>query len=70
MALYYEAASLLQANDGSSSLATRVYAAKDLKSKPAQLFALLSEAAVWSPVLSPVVEAADVLKHERKVRRA
>lgn len=67
MALYYEAAAMLQASSDSSSLSARVYAAQDLKSKPAQLFALLSEAAVWSPVLSPVIEVAEVLKHERKV---
>jgi putative methyltransferase len=68
MSLYYEAADLLTApiNTG-GSLKSRVFSKKDLKSQPAQIYALAIEACKWSPVLKEVVEHADILHLERKV---
>ncbi|KAF2642006.1 S-adenosyl-L-methionine-dependent methyltransferase [Massarina eburnea CBS 473.64] len=52
MSLYYEAASVLaNAENVGGSLKSRLYRQKDLKSSPAQLFALISETSKWSPVL-------------------
>ena len=49
------------------SLKSRIYDKKDLKSNPAQLFALVTEASKWSGVLKEVVERSGVLRDERKV---
>lgn len=68
MSLYYEAAGLLiDLGQQRSSLKSRVYNAKNLKSTSAQLYALVSEATRWSPILKEVVEKSQVLLHERKV---
>ena len=68
MSLYYDSASLLVSGDGlSGSLKSRVFNSKDLKSPPKQVFALVSEAAKWSPVLTEVVEKSQLLQMERKV---
>lgn len=67
MSLYYEAAAIAERREAGSTLKSRVYGTKGLKSKPAQVYALLSEAMVWSNVLSQVIEQAEVLRHERKV---
>lgn len=68
MSLYYDAAPLLvSASDGASSLKSRVFSSKDLKSPPKQVFALVSEASKWSPVLVNVIEKSQLLQLERKV---
>lgn len=68
MSLYYEAASILgNVTNTGGSLKSRVYNNRDLKSAPAQLFALISEASKWSIVLKGVVERCGVLTAERKV---
>lgn len=68
MSLYYEAVKFLQRPTGSDeSLASVVYRAKDLKTKPVQVYALISEATKWSSVLSNVIDSTDLLKQERKV---
>ncbi len=68
MALYYEAASLLSsASEDGGSLKSRIYNSKTLKSNPAHLFALVSEASKWSTVLKEVIEKSGVLPLERKV---
>lgn len=68
MALYHEAASFLTSDSASDgSLRSRVYSAKDLKSSPAHLYALLSEASKWAPVLKEVIENSGLLTLERKV---
>ncbi|KAI9880243.1 MAG: hypothetical protein M1830_004587 [Pleopsidium flavum] len=68
MALYYEAASLLTTSpDGGGSHKSRIYNSKDLKSNPAHLFALISEASKWSAVLKEVIEESGVLSVERKL---
>ena len=69
MSLYYDAAALLLPNpDQTGSLTSRVFNAKDLKSNPKQIFALVSEASKWSPVLSEIIEKSQLLQLERKVR--
>lgn len=68
MSLYYEAAKVLQdIADGSQPLKQRVYNDKSLKSSPGAVFALVSEAAKWSPVLSEVVVNSGILGVEKKV---
>ena len=68
MSLYYEAATIIN-NDAKvgGSLKSRIYGKKDLKSKPAQVFALVVEAAKWSTVLKGVIEQSGVLVEEHKV---
>jgi len=68
MSLYHEAADVLtRASKSTDSLSSLVYGDKKLKSKPAQVYALVVEAAKWSPVISKIVEQASLLKIERKV---
>ncbi|OCL14341.1 S-adenosyl-L-methionine-dependent methyltransferase [Glonium stellatum] len=68
MSLYFEAASVLtNAENVGGSLKSRIYDKKDLKSTPAQLFALVTEASKWSGVLKEVVERSGILKEERKL---
>ncbi|CAD6578265.1 MAG: hypothetical protein ASARMPRED_008663 [Alectoria sarmentosa] len=68
MSLYYDAATLLLPNpDQTGSLKSRVFNAKDFKSNPKQIFALVSEASKWSPVLSEVIEKSQLLQFERKL---
>ncbi|EMR88234.1 hypothetical protein ACHAO1_011096 [Botrytis cinerea] len=68
MSLYYEAAEVLAAptNQG-GSLRSRIFSKKDLKSQPAQIYALAIETCKWSPVLKDVIENADLLRLERKL---
>jgi putative methyltransferase len=68
MSLYYEAADILTAptNTG-GSLKSRIFSKKDLKSQPAQIYALAIETCKWSPVLKEVIEFSDILHLERKV---
>ncbi|KAF2120243.1 S-adenosyl-L-methionine-dependent methyltransferase [Lophiotrema nucula] len=68
MSLYYEAADVLAntANVG-GSLKSRIYKKSDRKSSPAQLYALVTEAAKWSPVLKVVIEKSGLLEEEKKL---
>lgn len=69
MSLYYEAAQFLLANEGQSgSLKSRVFGSKAVKSAPKQIYALVAETSKWSEVLSGVINNAQLLRHERKVR--
>ena len=69
MSLYYDAASMLSERNGEfGSLKSRVFGSTNLKSKPIQVFALVSEASKWSFVLKGVIEKSQLLLHERKVR--
>ncbi|MCJ1484044.1 hypothetical protein MMC06_004212 [Schaereria dolodes] len=71
MSLYYDGAQILSAtHEQSGSLKSRVFAAKDLKSTPAQLFALVSETSKWSFILKEVVEKSKILVLERKLSPA
>lgn len=68
MSLYYEAAAVLANPDKiGGSLKSRIYKNKDLKSSPAQLFALIAEASKWSIVLKDVLERSNLLAEEKKV---
>lgn len=68
MSLYYDAAPLLvSAPDAAGSLKFRVFSSKDLKCPPKQIFALVSEASKWSPVLVDVIEKSQLLQLELKV---
>ena len=69
MSLYYDAAPLLlPCSDHSGSLKSRIFNLKGTKSSPKQIFAVVSEASKWSPVLSEVIEKSQLLRLERKVR--
>jgi putative methyltransferase len=70
MSLYYEAASILTDESGGGSLKSRVYndTAK-FKSRPAQLYALITETAKYDGFLKEVIDNADMLKLEPKVWR-
>ncbi|OWP00782.1 hypothetical protein B2J93_8473 [Marssonina coronariae] len=68
MSLYYEAADILTAPaSAGGSLKSRIFSKKDLKSQPAQIYALAIETCKWSSVLKEVVENADILRLERKL---
>lgn len=68
MSLYHEAAQVLSApSSEGGSLKSRIFGRKDIKSQPNQLYALVLETSKWSPVVKEVIEAAELLKHERKV---
>ncbi|KAL0931961.1 nol1 nop2 sun domain-containing protein [Colletotrichum truncatum] len=68
MSLYHETAEILSASpDHGGSLKSRVFRKKGLKSPPAQVYALAFETCKWSGVLKEVVEATDLLRHERKL---
>ena len=69
MSLYYEAAPLMiTTSDSGDSLRSRIFNSKDLVSQPKQVYALVNEAAKWSPILAGVIERSQLLQHERKVR--
>jgi putative methyltransferase len=70
MSLYYEAADILSnAEKAGGSLKSRIYGKKGLKSSPANVYALVSEATKWSAVLKDVVEKSGLLKEEKKVQK-
>lgn len=69
MSLYHEAAEILSSSsDTGGSLKSRVFGKKKGKAPPGQLYALVLETAKWSPVLKEVIEKAELLKLERKVK--
>ena len=75
MSLYYEATRFVESLNSpnitsDSSLKSQIYGAKDLKNKPGHIYAVVNEAAKWSPALSPVIETAGVLEQERKLTPA
>ncbi|PHH63941.1 hypothetical protein CDD81_5160 [Ophiocordyceps australis] len=69
MSLYHEAADILtRGTTHGGSLKSRVFSGRaKTKSAPNQLYALVFETSKWSKVLKEVVEAAELLKHERKL---
>ncbi|KAK5684953.1 hypothetical protein LTS10_003028 [Elasticomyces elasticus] len=68
MSLYHEAAKVLDGSkSGKTSIKSLVYTKKDWKSDPKALFALSTEAAKWSEVLSEVIERSGVLRIERQL---
>ncbi|CAI7671130.1 unnamed protein product [Penicillium pancosmium] len=67
MSLYFDAEAILTAPASGGSFKSRIYSARDLRAKPAQIYALVSEAAKWDIVLAEVIENADILSLERKL---
>ena len=68
MALYYDAAKVLTADVEQGSLKSRVYGGGlDLKSKPAQVYALIVECIKYSMFLKEVIDNAGLLEQEPKV---
>ncbi len=68
MSLYYEAAEVLsETTNSGGSLKSRIFSRKNLKSQPAQIYALIIETCKSSPVLKEIIENAGILRLERKV---
>jgi 25S rRNA (cytosine2278-C5)-methyltransferase len=68
MALYYDAVTVLTSDAEQGSLKSRIYGGKiGLKSKPAQVYALITECAKYDLVLKEVIENAALLEQEPKV---
>lgn len=68
MSLYHEAAQILTtASEHGGSLKSIVFGKKDWKTDRKTLFALSTEAAKWSEVLSEVIEKSDTLRLEKQV---
>ena len=69
MAVYLDAAKVLSGPSGQGSLKSRIYGPNaDLRSKPAHVYALISECAKRAAFLKEVIDNADILRHEPKVR--
>lgn len=68
MSLYHETVGILTSTaTHTGSLKSRIYGSKDLKSPPAQVYALAFESSKWSAILKEVVENSQLLQKERKV---
>ena len=68
MSLYYDAATVLTAPTQGGSLKSRIYDNETgLKSKPAHVYALISETAKYDHFLKEVIENAGLLGRESKV---
>ncbi|KAI5304675.1 hypothetical protein KEM56_006133 [Ascosphaera pollenicola] len=68
MSLYYDASTVLSSDAKiGGSFKSRVYNSKDLKSAPAQVYALVAECAKWDLFLKEVIENAGILDAERKL---
>ncbi|RHZ54224.1 rRNA (cytosine-C5-)-methyltransferase RCM1 [Aspergillus thermomutatus] len=68
MSLYYDAVSVLTAPASTGgSFKSRIYSSRNLKSSPAQIYALVIEASKWDILLKEVIEAAGLLKQEPKL---
>jgi putative methyltransferase len=68
MSLYHETAAIVTGpSTHGGSLKSRIYGSKDLKSPPAQVYALAFESSKWSAVLKEAVENSQLLQKERKV---
>ncbi|EAW07138.1 rRNA (cytosine-C5-)-methyltransferase RCM1 [Aspergillus clavatus NRRL 1] len=67
MSLYYDAVSVLTAPATGGSFKSRIYNARNVKAAPAQIYALIIEAAKWDILLKEVIEAAGIVKVEPKL---
>ena len=68
MALYYDAVNILTGDPERGSLKSRIYSgAADLKSKPAQVYALITESAKYDVFLKEVIDNAGLLVQKSKV---
>ncbi|KAK4123483.1 S-adenosyl-L-methionine-dependent methyltransferase [Parathielavia appendiculata] len=71
MSLYHETAAILTSpSSHGGSLKSKIYGNKDLKSPPAQVYALALESSKWSAILKEVVENSQFLQEERKLTPA
>ena len=69
MSLYYDAVDILAGDAQHGSLKSRVYSSNaHLTSKPAQVYALITECAKYDEFLKEVIDNAGVLAQESKVR--
>ena len=67
MSLYFDVASVMSADiHAGGSLKSRVYNS-NLRSSPAQVYALIAETAKWDTVLKEVVDNSGILSSEPKV---
>ena len=70
MALYLDAAKVLEGASAEGSLKSRIYAPdSDFRSRPA-LFALIKEAEKRCAFLAEVIDNAGILQHEPKVAKS
>ena len=68
MSLYYDAATVLTSGPQDGSLRSRVYGNKlNLKSKPAHLYALISETVKFNHFVKEIIDNAAFLSEEPKV---
>lgn len=71
MSLYHEAAQILDtARKGGGSFKTIVFSKKGWKSDSKTLFALTTETAKWSEILSEVIVKSELLNIEKQVCRS
>ncbi|KAK5091427.1 hypothetical protein LTR05_001610 [Lithohypha guttulata] len=67
MALYYDTAAVLSSAQGQGSLKSSIYGDAAKKSRPTQIYALISQTAKRDVLLKEVIENAELLKHESKL---
>lgn len=67
MSLYHDAVSILSAPATGGSFKSRIYSSRSLRANPAQVYALIVEAAKWDTLLKEVIDNAGILKLEPKV---
>jgi putative methyltransferase len=68
MSLYHEAAQVLEkATRDGGSIKLLVFGKKDWKSDPKTLYALTTEAAKWSEILSEAIDHSGFLTNEKQV---
>ncbi|KAL4786327.1 S-adenosyl-L-methionine-dependent methyltransferase [Aspergillus varians] len=68
MSLYYDAVAVLTAPSSTGgSFKSRLYNSRTLRATPAQVYALVIEAAKWDILLKEVIEQAGILKLEPKL---
>lgn len=68
MALYNDAASILHMAPSEGSFKSRIYGTPDLRSQPSHVYALIIETSKCDAFLAEVIENAELLVHEPKVR--
>lgn len=68
MSLYTDTVSLLTNPPSTGgSFKSRIYNQRNIRSSPAQIYALIVESAKWDTLLKEVIERAETLKYEPKV---
>ncbi|KAL4891578.1 S-adenosyl-L-methionine-dependent methyltransferase [Aspergillus ambiguus] len=67
MSLYHDAVSVLLAPAAGGSFKSRLYSSRSLRASPAQIYALIVEAAKWDIVLAEVIDNARILQLEPKL---